>query len=135
MKKKTETKKKPEEKEEVKEEDEFWIDEDESEEPEEVDVSKIKFAKIKDLKFGMKDVNLDAVVDFIGESSGKGYGDEPFAPAFLKDETGEIKITFWGADIKKAKTKKKVRIINATITEFRGQLQISPDRKRGIEFI
>ena len=119
------------------EEEEFWTDDlvDDVEEIEEVDISKLKFTDIKDLEIGMTDVNIEAKVDFVGEAMGKGYGEDPFAIGFLKDDTGEIKISFWGDDIKKAKPKKKVRIIGARISEFRGQKQVNPDRQRGIDFI
>ena len=83
----------------------------------------------------MENVNITAKIDFIGSTSGKEYGDEPYAIGFLKDETGEIKLTFWGDDIKKAKKGKPVRVIGCDVTEFRGQLQVNPDRRRGIEFL
>jgi ssDNA-binding replication factor A large subunit len=120
------------------EEDEWTEDlvEDEAELPEEeIDISKLKFTKIKDLKVGMEDVNIEATIDFVGESRGRGFGEDPFALGFLKDDTGEIKVTFWGEDIKLAKPGKKVRIIRAGIGEFREQLQVYPDKQRGIEFI
>jgi ssDNA-binding replication factor A large subunit len=125
------------------EEEEFWSDEDleeakeEDEEMEEIDISKLKFTKLKDLKNGMTDVNIIAKVDFVGETYGKGFGEDPFAIGFLKDNTGEIKVSFWGDDIQKAKVKpkKKVRIIKASVGEYKGQLQIYPNRKIGIEFI
>lgn len=118
-------------------EEDFWTDDlvEDVEEVEEVDISKLKFSKIKDLEIGMQNINIEAKVDFVGDAMGKGYGEDPFAIGFLKDETGEIKISFWGEDIKKAKPKKKVRIIGASISEFRGQKQVNPDRRRGIDFI
>jgi len=124
----------------TKKEEEFWTEEheeaEEAEEPvEEVDVSKLKFTKIKDLKEGMTDVNVEATVDFVGETYGKGYGEAPYAIGFIKDDTGEIKLTFWGDDIKKAKPKKKIRVILGSVSEFREQLQLNPDRKRGVEFL
>jgi hypothetical protein len=122
--------------EEIEEDEDLWTDElHDDEELEEVDVKKIKFTKIKELKLGMENVNITAKIDFIGPTSGKEYGDEPYAIGFLKDETGEIKMTFWGDDIKKAKKGTQVRVIGCDVTEFRGQLQINPDRRRGIEFL
>jgi hypothetical protein len=124
-----------------KKEEEFWSDDDlvdhmdEGEDLEELDVSKLKFTKIKDLEIGMEDVNIKAKVDFVGDVMGKGYGEAPFALGFLKDDTGEVKITFWGDDIQKAKTKKKVQVLQCSIGEYRGQLQIYPDKRRGIEFL
>lgn len=126
---------------EAKEEEEFWSDEDlvedmdEDDELEEVDVSKLKFTKLKDLEVGMTDINIKATIDFVGDVMGKGYGEAPFALGFLKDATGEVKVTFWGDDIKKAKSKKKVMIIKCSVGEYRGQLQIYPNKKLGIEFM
>lgn len=118
-------------------EDDFWTDdlEEDVEELEELDVRKLKFTKLKDLEVGMDDVNIEATIDFVGDTMGKGFGEDPFAIGFLKDGTGEIKVSFWGDDIKKAKPRKKVRILQASVSEFRGQLQINPDRRRGIEFL
>ena len=123
-------------------EEEFWEEPDEEEEaPEEeepledIDVSKLKFTKIKDLKEGMEDVNVEATIDFVGETYGKGFGQDPYAIGFLKDGTGEIKITFWGDDIKLAKPKRRVRVLMASVTSFKDQLQLNPHRRRGVEFL
>lgn len=119
--------------------EEFWddseLEDDEFEEPEKIDVSKLKFSKIKELQKGMEAVNVEAKIDFVGETLGKEYGEEPFSIGFIKDSTGEIKITFWGDDLKKAKKGVKVRIIGCSVGEYREQLQLYPDRKRGIEFL
>jgi ssDNA-binding replication factor A large subunit len=120
-----------------KEEEEFWTEElvEDEDELEELDIKKLKFSKIKDLEIGMENINVEATIDFVGDTYGTGYGEDPYAIAFLKDRTGEIKVTFWGDDIKKAKPKKKVRILQASVSDFRGQLQINPNRRRGIEFL
>ena len=109
-------------------------DDADDQEPEEIDVSKLKFTKIKDLKEGMVDVNVEAEVDFLGETYGKGFGEAPYAIGFIKDETGEIKTSFWGDDLKKAKPGAKVRIIKGTVTTYKEQLQINSDRKIGMQF-
>jgi ssDNA-binding replication factor A large subunit len=118
-------------------EEDFWEEDKELEEEveEEINVSKLKFIKIKDLEIGMEHINIKATIDFVGDVMGKGYGEAPFALGFLKDSTGEVKVTFWGDDIKKAKPKKDVQIINCSVGEYRGQLQLYPDKKRGIEFL
>jgi hypothetical protein len=116
--------------------DEFWTDDEEdSEELEEIDLKKIKFNKIKELKSGMEGVNIEAAVDFVGGVQGKEYGEEPRAIGFLKDDTGEVKLTLWGDDIKKAKKGRKVRILQASVSDYKGQIQLNPHRKRGIEFL
>lgn len=136
---KQKVKKEPEDTDTSEDEDEdFWTDdlvEDEDEELEELDPKKLKYTKIKDLKVGMEDVHVEATIDFVGDIMGKEYGDEPFALGFLKDDTGEVKITFWGEACKKAKKGMEVRVLQGSVTEFRGQTQLNPHRKRGIEFL
>jgi ssDNA-binding replication factor A large subunit len=121
------------------EDEEFWddseLEDDDFEEPEEIDVSKLKFFKIKELQKGMESVNVEAKIDFVGETLGKEYGEEPFSIGFIKDNTGEIKITFWGDDLKKARKGVKVRVIGGSVGEYRDQLQLYPDRRRGIDFL
>ncbi|MBU2561921.1 MAG: hypothetical protein KKD17_06500 [Nanoarchaeota archaeon] len=139
-KKKAIKKRKAAKKKEEKVEDDFWSDEDleedmDDEALEDIDVTKLKFTKIKDLKEGMEDVNVDGTIDFIGDVQGKDYGQEPYAIGFIKDSTGEIKLTFWGDNVAKAKEGKKVRIVKAAVTSFREQLQLNPDRRIGIEFV
>jgi ssDNA-binding replication factor A large subunit len=116
--------------------DDFWSDEDLQEEPdEETDEKDVKFYKISELKTGMEGVSVTATIDFVGNTMGKEYGEEPFAMGFLKDATGEIKVTFWGEDIKKAKKGKKVKILDGYVSEFKGQIQLNCKRKKGIEFV
>lgn len=124
------------------EDDDFWSEEDdavdegiEEEEADELDQKKLVFMKIKDLKLGMENVNVEAEVDFVGTVMGKEYGDEPFAIGFVKDSSGEIKITFWGDDLRLAKKGRKVRIIKGFVSEFRGQVQLNAHRQRGMEFL
>ena len=119
----------------VESDDDFWTDDDIEDDVEEIDTSTLVFTKIKDLKVGMEDVNVIATIDFVGDTSGKSYGDDPYAVGFIKDETGEIRLTFWGDDAKKAKAKKKIRIVKGWVSEYKGQLQVNPDRKIGIEFL
>ena len=107
----------------------------EDEGPSSPEDKKPKFTKIKDLKEGMEEVNVEAEVDFIGETYGKGFGEAPYAIGFIKDSTGEIKMTFWADDVKKAKKGVKVRVMGAAVTTYKEQLQLSPNRKRGVDFI
>jgi hypothetical protein len=143
MAKKKAEKKKKEEKEadfedvgEDDDDDELWTDEeDEGEELVEIDPKKVKFTKIKELKTGMEGVNVEAVVDFVGGVQGKEYGEEPRAIGFIKDDSGEIKVTLWGDDIKNARKGRRLRILQASVTDYKGQVQINPHRKRGIDFL
>jgi hypothetical protein len=131
-------KKKPSKKEETTEDsdwDEEWEAEEDFVDEDETDDKNTTLTKLKDLRYGMTDVNVEAVVDFVGPVYGKEYGEKPYAISFIKDETGEVKITFWADDIKKAKKGKKVRIMHANVTLYKLQPQLNPNRKYGVEFL
>lgn len=48
-------------------------------------------------------------------------GQAQVADAMLKDDTGEIKLTLWDAQIKMVKQGSKIRIENGYISTFRGE--------------
>ncbi len=92
--------------------------------------------KIKDLTKGMRDIELVAEVDFLGEKrSTSGFDNDIFVHGYVKDETGEIKMTFWNDDIKKAKPGKKFRIKKGYTTTYNGELQLNVDKETPLEFI
>ncbi len=92
--------------------------------------------KIKDLKAGMKDVDIEVSIDFLGEKrKTDGFNNDSFIVGFVKDETGEIKVLFWNEDSKKAKQGKKVKITNGYVTEFNGTLQLHPSKKKGFRWL
>ena len=51
----------------------------------------------------------------------KSGGQAQVADAVLKDDTGQIKLTLWDAQIKMVKKGSKIRIENGYITTFRGE--------------
>lgn len=94
--------------------------------------------KIKDLKRGMKDIDITVEVDFLGNSNRhhQGYGqDYVYQQAMVKDDTGEIKMTFWDDDAKKVKEGSKVRIQGGYVSVFRDELQLNADKEKGVRFI
>lgn len=96
----------------------------------------IVFTKIKDLKVGDRDVNVLAKVDFVGQVRTAGYGEEPFVPGMIiDDDGGEIKMTFWGDDVKKAKDGAKIKVLHGYVTEYMGQLQLNASKENGVEFL
>ncbi|MDE1814120.1 MAG: DNA-binding protein [Thaumarchaeota archaeon] len=48
-------------------------------------------------------------------------GQAQVADAMLKDETGQIKLSLWDAQIKMVKQGSKVRIENGFVTQFKGK--------------
>ncbi len=92
--------------------------------------------KIKDLKNGMKEVDIVVEIDFLGEKrTSSGFGADNFRQAYVKDETGEIKLTFWNEDIQKAKPKKKVKITNGYVTVYNMELQLNASKDNPLEFL
>ena len=92
--------------------------------------------KIKDLRVGMKDVDITVEIDFLGERRRtSGFDNDNLVPAIVKDETGEIQFTFWNDDIKKAKPGKKVKIEDGYVTEYNGQLQLRNLKEKKVIFL
>lgn len=124
--------------EENSEEDDFLQDESDEVGVEEQERSTAPvLTKINQLKNGMNHVTVEAKIDFVGEGNrkGAGYGENIYVPAFLKDETGEIKLMFWNDDARKAKAGKKVRVVDGFVSQFRGELQLNTNKKKGAEFL
>jgi ssDNA-binding replication factor A large subunit len=91
---------------------------------------------VKDLKPGMKDVNIQLKVDFLGEKRrGDGFGGDIFKIGFATDETGEVKMLFYNDDCKAAKEGQMIHIKGGYVTEWNGQIQLHPDKKKGIKFL
>lgn len=92
--------------------------------------------KIAELKPGMNNVDVEVKIDFAAKKQMGGYGEQPHIVTFVVDDAGgEIRMTFWGDDVKKAKEGAKVRIKNGYVTEFRGTMQLGVGKEGKIEFI
>jgi replication factor A1 len=50
------------------------------------------------------------------------------ANATLKDDSGEIVLSLWGDDINRIKVGDNVKIENGWVSEFKGNMQISPGK-------
>lgn len=67
---------------------------------------------------------VEGTIDSISEPRTvnlKTGGEAKVADAILKDDTGQIKLTLWDAQIKMVKSGSKVRIENGYITNFKGE--------------
>jgi len=94
--------------------------------------------KIKDLSNGLNDVDIIVTVDFLGynNKSNRGYGDDYILQqSMVKDETGEIKMTFWNDDAKKVKEGSKVQIIEGYVSMYKGELQLNANKEKGLKFL
>lgn len=84
--------------------------------------------KISDLKAGTGNVTIVATVaqkDAPREVVTKFGKRLNVANVVLKDDSGSIQMSLWGADISKVDTGDKVEISNGYVSEFRGNPQLS----------
>lgn len=88
--------------------------------------------KIKELRNGMKHVNVEAKV--VDKSEPREvisrYRDttHTVANAVIADETGSIKLTLWNDQIGQVAVNDQVKIENGYVTSFRGELQLNVGR-------
>jgi len=89
--------------------------------------SRATFLRIKDLKVGMKRVNLRVRIVEISEPrwANTRFDDYVmFANAVLSDDTGTIKLTLWNGRIKMVSVDDVIQIENADVIVFRGEPQL-----------
>lgn len=94
--------------------------------------------KIKDLKAGMKRINLKARVLAISKPqlALTRYNDYVmFANATLTDETGTIKLTLWNSRTNILSINDSIEIENANVAAYRGELQLRMGRNSKLEVI
>lgn len=81
---------------------------------------------------------VEGVIDSIGEPRTvnlKAGGQAQVADAILKDDTGQIKLTLWDAQIKMVKLGSKVRIENGYISTFRGENSLNVGKYGKLEVL
>jgi len=80
---------------------------------------------INQLRSGMTRLDtVEGVIDSIGEPRTVNLrtgGQAQVADAIIKDETGQIKLTLWDAQIKMVKAGSKVTVENGYINSFKGE--------------
>ena len=59
------------------------------------------------------------------------FGETKVCDAYLKDESGSIKLTLWADDTEKVKDGDRVSITGGYTTEFRNETQLNKGRKDG----
>jgi len=85
------------------------------------------WAQIKDLRIGMKSVDLKAEVVEVAEPKlvVTRFGNHAsVANALISDETGKIKMCLWNEQIKSISEGDIIQIENAAISAFRGEKQV-----------
>ena len=83
--------------------------------------------KIKEIKNGMKDIEVDATVKEVGEprSVQTKFGPNSVAAAILDDGSGKIKLSLWGKKIQEVKQGNKIKVTGAYVTEWNNELQLN----------
>jgi len=97
-----------------------------------------RYFKIKDLKAGMKRINLKARVLAISKPqlALTRYNDYVmFANATLTDETGTIKLTLWNSRTNMLSINNVIEIENANVATYRGELQLRMGRNSKLDVI
>lgn len=88
--------------------------------------------KIKDLRNGMKRVEIEAKVSEKSETREvmSRFSDTTHrvATAIIGDETGTIKLTLWNDQIGQVNVNDKVKVENGYVTSFRGEIQLNIGR-------
>jgi replication factor A1 len=87
---------------------------------------------VKDLREGMKRVNVEAKVVEKGEPREvmSRFKDETYkvADAVVADETGSIKLTLWNEQIDQVNVDDTIKVENGYVTSFRGEIQLNVGR-------
>jgi len=82
---------------------------------------------IKDLRIGMKKVNLDAQVIEVPKPQmvHTQFGNSALLTnAWIEDETGKIKLSLWDQQVNSINTGDTIQIKNATVAAFKGEPQL-----------
>ena len=85
--------------------------------------------KIKELRDGMKKVNLEAKVMEKSDTREvvSRFKDQTYkvATALIADDTGTVKLTLWNDQIDQVNVNNTVKIVNGYVTSFRGEIQLN----------
>ena len=57
------------------------------------------------------------------------------ANAMVKDDSGEIKMSFWNEEIDKIEVGKQIKITNGYVSEFKGEKQLSAGKFGKLEVL
>ena len=93
--------------------------------------------KINEIKRGMSNITLQAKVMDISESRQvqTKFGPRSVADATIEDDTGQMSLTLWEANITSVKVGDMINISGAYTTEFRDKLQLNIPRMGKLEIV
>lgn len=84
--------------------------------------------KIEEAKNTRSNIDVEGVISRKGEVRNvntKSGGTIDVCDAYLKDDSGEIKLTLWAEDAKAYNENDRVRITNGYTNSFKGEVQLS----------
>jgi replication factor A1 len=85
--------------------------------------------KIKELRDGMKKVNIEAKVMEKSDTREvvSRFKDQTYkvATALIADDTGTIKLTLWNEQIDRVNVNNTVKVENGYVTSFKGEIQLN----------
>ena len=93
--------------------------------------------KISELEFNQRKVEVEAVVQEIGEVKEFSKFGNPgrVTAATIKDDSGEVQLTLWNEQIDLVKKGDKIRITNGYIKEWQGEKQLNIGRYGELEVL
>ena len=93
--------------------------------------------KVSDLKPNQGNVEIEVEIVSIEEPrTFNKYGRElRVANAIAKDDTGEIKMSFWNQDIERIKPGMTIKMTNGWVSEFKGEKQLSAGKMGKFEVL
>lgn len=93
--------------------------------------------KVSDLKPNQGNVDLEVEIVSIEEPrTFNKFGKElKVANAIVKDDSGEIKMTFWNQDIDRIQPGATIKITNGWVGEFKGEKQLTAGKMGKFEIL
>ncbi len=92
---------------------------------------------IADIKAGMSGINVEAKVIEVGERRDVNtkYGVRSVADVVIEDETGQIKLSLWEAQIDSVSEGDTISIKGAYVTQFRDTMQLNLPKTGALEVL
>lgn len=89
--------------------------------------------KIAELEENSKVIDLIGTITQLDEPKAMQSGTQ-LQEGILSDETGQVKVTFWGDQVNKYKANEKIRFITGWCKSFNNELQVSTGKFGKIEY-
>jgi replication factor A1 len=94
--------------------------------------------RIKDIKANQGKIDVEGIIVGVADTRTvnlKTGGTSDVADAVLADDSGQIKLPLWNADISKVRVGNRVKITNGYATQYKGELQLSAGKFGKLEVV